>query len=423
MVDAPGRPSDGGRDASGAPAWLPATLLVQAARIIAVGLRAACVDGGDDVRWVTATQRDDGADLYNGGLGIAVFLAAYARADSRAWARDLALRAVATARRAAARADADAGGSAPLGGLVGRGAQIYALVTIGRLLDEPALLDEAHGLATCIEPRWIEADHRLDVVHGSAGLILALLSLGPAVDEPGPGRQTPLAHLRTASAHLLAMQRPPGAPWAGAVIADRDALPQSGFAHGATGASVALARAGQALEDRALFTAAARALAFERAHCAVAPGRWRTAPGDPRTPAGWCRGAPGVALGRSAVLEATRGQLDDADLAQRELAEALAYLQQLQPAPLDHLCCGGMSLVETFLALSPTDGSGALLAAAHARAARILRAARARGRFATGTDDPTEPSLFQGLAGVGYGLLRLTDPSVFPCLLTMTRAS
>jgi lantibiotic modifying enzyme len=396
-------------DASGASSRLPATLLVQAARIIATGLRSACVEAGGDVGWVTEARGDGGADLY-------------ARADGRAWARDLALRAVARARRAATRADDP--DDVPLGGLVGRGAQIYGLVTIGRLLDEPALLDEAHRLATRVEPGRIEADRSLDVVHGSAGLILALLSLGPAVAEPGPGqgRQTPLAYVRTASAHLLAMQRPPEAPWAGAVIGDSDALPQSGFAHGATGVSVALARAGEALGDRVLFAAAARALAFERDHCVVAAGRWCKAPGDPRTPTGWCCGAPGVALGRSAVVGATQGQIEDAPAARREIAEALVYMQQHPPVPLDHLCCGGMGLVDALLALSQADRSGALLAAAHARAAWILRAAKARGHFATGTEHPAEPSLFQGVAGVGYGFLRLLDPAVFPCLLMMTPA-
>jgi lantibiotic modifying enzyme len=418
---APGRPGDAQRATARAPARLPAALLVQAARVIADGLRSTCVEAGHDAGWATEGQRDDGADLYAGALGIALFLAAYARVDGSAWARDLALRAAAPARRAATQAG-DPDEVAP-GGLVGRGAQIYGLAALGRLLDEPALLTEAHDLATRIEARWIEADRRLDVVHGSAGLILALLSLGPAVAEPGPGRPAPLAQVRTASAHLVAMQQPPGAPWAGAVIGSSDALPQSGFAHGATGVSVALARAGRALGDDALFAAAARALAFERAHCAVAPGRWRMAPGESRTPIGWCRGAPGVALGRSTVLEASQGHLDGADDAQRELTEALAFLQALPPMPLDHLCCGGMSVVDALLALSRTDSSGALLAAAHARAMWILRAARTRGHFVTGTEDAAEPSLFQGLAGVGYGLLRLIDPESIPCVSMLAGAA
>lgn len=414
MDDAPGWPSDAKREAAGARSRLPGALLVQAARVIAVGLRSTCVDAGGDVGWATAGRRDNGADLYAGTLGIALFLAAYARADGSAWARDLALRAVAPTRRAATQVD-NTDDVAP-GGLVGRGAQIYGLATLGRFLDEPALLTEAHSLAARIEARWIEADRSLDVVHGSAGLILALLSLGPAIAEPGASRRTPLAQVRTASAYLMAMQQPRDAPWAGAVIRRSDTVPQSGFAHGATGVSVALARAGQALGDDALFAAAARALAFERAHCGVAPGRWRMAPGDARTPVGWCRGAPGAALGRSAVLEASQGHLDDADAAMREIAEALAFMQQLPPMPLDHLCCGGMSVVDALLALSRADGSGALLAAAHARAAWILRAARTRGHFVAGTGEAADPSLFQGLAGVGYGLLRLTDPEAFPCV-------
>lgn len=414
MDRAPGEPGDAGREVTGARSRLPAPLLVQAAGVIASGLRSTCLETGGEVRWVTARQPDDGADLYGGALGIALFLAAYARIEGSAWARDLALRAVGPARRAATGYD-DANEVA-LGGLVGRGGQIYALAALGRLLDESALLTEANRLATRIEPRWIEADRSLDVVHGSAGLILALLSLGPAVGEPGPGRRAPIALVRAASAHLVAMQQPPGAPWPGAVIGRSDALPQSGFAHGATGIAVALARAGQALGDDALFAAAARALAFERAHCAAEPGRWRMAPGDPRTPSGWCRGGPGAALGRSAVLEASRGQLDDADAAMREVAEALAVMQLFPPMPLDHLCCGGLSVVDALLALSRADGAEAVLAAAHARAVWILRAARTRGHFVTGRADATEPSLFQGLAGVGYGLLRLIDPESVPCV-------
>lgn len=395
---------------------LSRALLVRAAGVVAEQLRADCVEAGRDAGWATEAQGDAGADVYGGPPGIALFLAAYARVTGCDWARDLCLRAIAPTRRAVP-AERPASG---IGGLVGRGAQIYALATLARLLDEPALLTEAHELAVSVEPAWIDADRAFDVVHGSAGLILALLRLESVAAEPGPGERVPLDHVRAASAHLLAHQLR-GPPWVGAVISQDHALPQSGFAHGATGVSVALARAGQALEDDALLRAAAGALAFERAHCLAAPGRWRVAPEDARTPIGWCRGAPGAALGRRMVLAAMRGRARDAEIteAEAEIGQSLAFMQQHPRLSIDHLCCGGMGVAETLLALHQAGGPAWLLDAAHARASWMLRAAKTRGGFCLGTGTGTEPSLFQGLAGVGYGLLRLAEPAALPCVLML----
>ncbi len=396
---------------------LPRTLLVQAAGVIAKQLQAARVETGADIGWQTAARNND-TSLYGGTLGIAVFLAAYARVEGAGWARDLALRAVASTRRAEAHPHApEAMAAAAVGGLVGRGAHVYGLATIGRLLDEPALAMEAHALATSIDPSAIAKDRGLDVVHGSAGLILALTSLGPALVDPGRHGRTPLDLVSMAAEHLLASQEQ-DAPWAGAVIGPADPVPQSGFAHGATGVSVALARAGQILGNRAFLAAAARGLTFERTHCVVSPGCWRVAPGDTRTPSGWCRGGPGAALGRSIILEAAP-DIDGAEAAQDEIAQAVSFMQQLPRLRLDHLCCGGMGVVDTLLALHAASNDDAMLASAHARALSILRAAKARGGFLLGTEDGVEPSLFQGLAGVGYGLLRLAEPALLPCVLML----
>jgi hypothetical protein len=208
-----------GHEAPGESSPLPTALLMQAARVVAGTLRSTCTERGGDVSWAAAAPRDDGADLYAGTLGVAVFLAAYARADGRTWARNLALRAIAPARRAATQDDAGHGAS--LGGLVGRGAQIYALVTIGRFLDESALHDEAHRLATAIAPRWIQADRSLDVVHGSAGLILALLSLGQNV------RLRPQRILSACCVRLTARHRRPR-PRRSASVDSGDPTPGSG---------------------------------------------------------------------------------------------------------------------------------------------------------------------------------------------------
>ncbi|WP_045118722.1 lanthionine synthetase LanC family protein [Haliangium ochraceum] len=399
-------------------AYLSSSLLVNVTATIAESMRSAHSEGDEPQREAKADASDD---LYGGALGDAVFLAAYAQCSGAQWARELALRLAQPTRRAA---NADTGASPQrIGGFVGVGAQIYGLVTLARLSGESALVSEADALAATIELDAIAADRKLDVVHGSAGLILALLALDAAPHASPENRAARLSRVRAACAHLLAQQQA-HEPWRGAWMRSDSPVPQSGLAHGATGISLALTRAAAVLADDALLAAAGAGLAFERAHCAVAGGRWRVAPGDSRVPVGWCRGTPGGALGRHLILVASRGAVPEAAALEREIAHSLSYLSALPPLPLDHLCCGGMSVVDALLEFHHSDASWLseptkpLLALAHERATWILRAAKTRGHFSSGSESASDLSLFQGLAGVGYGFLRLAQPESLPCLLS-----
>ncbi|MBE4749497.1 hypothetical protein G4177_15130 [Corallococcus sp. ZKHCc1 1396] len=415
-------------------ATLDRGLLLNAASVVAARLRAQCIrDADGSVSWVgNARETAEGSgnpklplpdgihDFYSGLPGIGLFFAAHGRLTGDAESRELALRIFAPLRQ---QARAVAAGSLAhslarlgIGGLVGAGSLLYCFVKLGQLLDDASLLDEAHALSALITPEELTADIRLDVVYGCAGAILTLLSLGRVADRPNPRGQTPLELAQVARGHLLrhriSFEQGPRA-WARRTFS----WPRSGMAHGTTGVCMALARlANRVGGDTESWDAIAEALRFERQLFDPQSGNWFLSPERERKfLLGWCHGAPGMALGRIALLDLAPPATLDASL-REELGWALTTLRTSPPYAMDHLCCGNMGWAETLLRAWQHTEENVLLQKAHAIALHVLRAAKTRGGFHLGPGNDREPSFFHGLAGLGYGFLRLAEPSTLPCL-------
>lgn len=331
-------------------------------------------------------------DLYLGLPGSAIFLAARARVDGSTSSRAACLRALELLRSRGIGA-----GEAVLGGLVGIGGSIYALAVIGRLLDEPRFLDDAHRLVDRIDPAAIERDAFPDVACGSAGLILGLLALGDLVGVPGRCDRTPLEVAELCGDRLLRWSEG-GCPGG-----------RSGFSHGASGIATALARLARATGRTELAVRALALLAAERPLRDPASRRWRVADTDAfASPGTWCFGAPGLALARLAALDLTAEPAERAALAD-EVESALLQTAETAPAGPDHLCCGTFGRIETLLLAYRLTGRHDLAEQAASLAAAALDAAEERGGFSI--DGPAfAASLFRGVAGIGLTLVRLAAP-------------
>jgi lantibiotic modifying enzyme len=155
-------------------------------------------------------------DLYAGQCGVALFLCGLAQATADRSVRRLALAAFATPRLAL---DTRLLLGLPEGiGLGGVGGYVLALARGARLLDCPALLDDAREWAACLTPERLAGASSPDVLGGVAGALLGLSELG--IGDLGAGSQ----RLREA------IGRPP-AP---------------GFGHGSAGIAAALQACGEA---------------------------------------------------------------------------------------------------------------------------------------------------------------------------------
>lgn len=341
---------------------------------------------GCGVRWrsvVPAPQETrlqpgySGPDLYAGSLGVAIFLAAAARAGAATG--DLALTILETTEQALLSQRLEASGSL----FQGSAGWIYAALRVANFLDCPDLLQRACHMATAITNHgegW-------DVGGGVAGRILTLGSLGEL-------------DLTAETDALMASQNEHGG-WG-----EEPCL--GGFAHGSAGVAAALFRVGAT--DQAVL-----ALQHQRSLATDSPGLWRDLRPDGKPGLAWCQGSAGIGL---AALEAyAAGQPELAqDLLETSLQAILARV-----TPVDGtLCCGGLGSLDLLLETSLRLNRPELCQEARRRATPWLDCLdQGRWPILRSSGQLVCVGLYQGLAGLGYGLLRLHAPQSYPSLLRL----
>jgi type 2 lantibiotic biosynthesis protein LanM len=358
--------------------------------------------------------RQIGDTLFDGRCGVALFLAACAYVLDDRRARDLVLETLDPLRRrlrSAPQGSAPGFGDAvPIGGAMGLGSIIYAFARISRFLNEPALLHEAGDVADRLTPARIAADRYLDVMNGAAGAILALLTLHA---ETGPSRFLHTA--RACGEHLVdtpAWRRPQSASGQAPVI---------GFGHGAAGICYALLRLYAATDEPRFLRAAADGRAYERSRFRLADGRVPNSVerGEVVTPGligSWCNGVAGMGLSRLGCVS-----LVNETGAEEEIDAALDIVEHWAVDGIDHVCCGAFGRVEMLLVAAETLSRARYRDVAHAKASSLVDRARHRGGYRLYGGSVTaplfKPAFFQGVAGIGYELLRVTEPKVLPSVL------
>ena len=186
----------------------------------------------------------------------------------------------------------------------------------------------------------------------------------------------------------------------------------AGFSHGAAGIAWALLALFARTRAERFRTAARGGIAYERSVFSAEAGNWRDLrdPEQVRFPTAWCHGAPGIGLARLCgvpLLEDDGIRADIATALQTTLATGFGCNHSL--------CHGDLGNLELLL----RSGEPSWRDTAHRLAGAILDSARQHG-WRCGTPMEVEsPGLMTGLAGIGYGLLRLTAPARVPSVLTL----
>jgi lantibiotic modifying enzyme len=342
----------------------------------------------------------DRHDLYDGRVGIALFLSALAAITGEArWAREAQGALEPLARLLQHEGDLDCG----LGGCSGLGSLVYTLVRLGHLSKDSSGIDLARLAARRITPERIESATAFDVADGAAGAILGLLTL---LGETGGDLERDRAI--ACGRRLLALQAPAGG---GGAWPTPDGRFLGGFAHGAAGAALALARLFEATGEHEFLAAARAALTFEHTLFSPADQNWLMPREDGGTLAlcGWCHGAPGIALGRLFTWDVLHDQslLDDVEVAAETTRRA-------RRSAYDHVCCGQMARSEALLTVGLKRGNGTLVLAGREISLSIAGLVLEQGRRGVRTVDfeagAFRPGFFQGLSGIGYQLLRTAEP-------------
>jgi lantibiotic modifying enzyme len=202
---------------------------------------------------------------------------------------------------------------------------------------------------------------------------------------------------------------------------------QTGFSHGASGIALSLLDLYRVIGDERLRETARGAFEFEREYFWREMSRWLgdegPKPASSANPAAaaekslavtWCYGAPGVGMARLKAL-----QLLQAPSLEEELRQCVEVTLRHGFGKNHSLCHGDLGNLD-LLHETWRVRHDARLAGEVARLSRSILASLEKNGPRCGTVGEIEaPGLMNGLAGIGYGLLRLAAPEVVPSVLMM----
>jgi len=354
----------------------PPERLLVAACALADQIVARNLTDGERVNWLGLELVEDrqwlvlpmGAGLADGYVGVALFLAQVTELSGIARYADMARHAL---RGLPSMVDALAGrpdlvAAVGCGGFHGFGGIAYGLARLTTLLGDDQLRD-ATRTAVELAATAAKTPGGPGVATGGAGCLAAMTAVH--------------AELGLAEAATLAQECADGLAELVRRTDGRAGAP-GGFLDGAAGIAWALAK-----HD-------ADAAAHAAAHASAADGDL-----------GWCAGAAGVAMAGAG----DPGDLD-ALLADRPVLHDLS------------LCHGELGIAEALTVLATTgDRTRAEpVAAARRRRAGLILDALTQYRASCGTPGGVStPGLLTGLAGIGYGLLRLGFAERVPSVLAL----
>jgi len=393
------------------------------ARAVGEWFESMALSDGRHATWIGLDFRDRlwsllpmADDLYAGLPGVALFLGSLGAATGEErW--DRLARAALESLLARLRNPSATTPPLSLGAFTGWGGVLYALAHLGALWEDRDLLAAAEPL---IEPiaSGIGGDDEIDVVGGAAGAIFGLLALHRA-----SGSRRALDVAVRCGEHLLARSHPAGSGlgWLTRLAA---AGPQIGFSHGNAGIGAALAELGAATGDSRFLAAGLAGFAWERDAFWPQLESWLKGGGDTPPPLestvaiAWCYGAPGVGISRLRALSQARDR-EERLVLRNEVEEAARKTLDRGFGENHCLCHGDLGNLDFLLQAREALGDPGLDAAV-GRQAQSTLAGIARDGWLCGTRGSVEsPGLMNGVAGIGYGLLRLADPGRVPSVLAL----
>jgi type 2 lantibiotic biosynthesis protein LanM len=285
----------------------------------------------------------------------------------------------------------------------GHAAVAYTLAHLGLLWDDAKLLQQAHACLDAMET-GVAADRHLDVMGGAAGAALVCLRLYALNND---ARALEVAE--QCGEHLWRVME-----W------EKEGKPAhpllTGLSHGAAGFAWAWAELASTTGNERFFRAFQKALAYERSHFLPEENNWadlRDSKSARETGAFWCHGAPGIGLSRLMI---------DPSLKDSTLRDewTIAVNKTLESGfGWGHsLCHGDFGNLDFLLLSARRTGNRDLEQQCLEIGARSVRQGVANGwRF--GLHEQAELiGLMLGLAGIGYGLLRLWNPMI-PSVLAL----
>ncbi|WP_081113335.1 type 2 lanthipeptide synthetase LanM family protein [Priestia megaterium] len=350
------------------------------------------------------------ATLYDGVLGVSLFYAYLSEVSGEISYKNVAKAAVNSANDFLERYD----GLSSLSAFHGYASISYVFSHLSVLWNDEKYMNEAlQALYQC--EKWIEKDNMYDLIGGVAGTLLVSLRLYKLT---GCSRALNIAI--KCGEHLIknARKQKEGYGWV-SFMDNETAL--VGLSHGAAGIAWALSELYAQTNDKRFLEFSKQAIRYERSMFIPDEGNWA----DLRyreerknlgisTPVQWCHGSAGIALGRLM----TKLHWEDAEM-NKEIDVAIKTTLEEGFGGSHCQCHGDFGNIEVLLLASDILCNDDLLEKAQQIGSSIVKEAEESGWFCGIPQNEETPGFMLGLAGVGYGLLRLANPNTVPPVVTL----
>jgi type 2 lantibiotic biosynthesis protein LanM len=392
----------------------PVDVFIQQALAIAERIEEKSIRAPDgSSSWITQVYNMDsqfwqlqpiGINFYDGVCGIALFLAALEKVTGETRYRDLLTSVLKVLRHFSSPQMRSHMAYESVGAGLGTSSLAYSLARVGSLLKDEELIHSAFEIAQLVTKKEIAADRRLDVIGGTAGCLLVLRTLYKLRPQPWI-----LQRAAACGDHLLETRSVTESGLRSWQTIKRKFL--AGLSHGAAGMIYALSELYQLTGNKVYRDAAFEAQAYETSLFSEEKRNWPNLL-LPKKEGGfdfwnsWCHGAPGIGLARLSSRECLDGAASE-----RDLENALQTAAARELTEIDTPCCGNLGRLELLVQASQKLGKPEWLDTARKIGACVVERALTQGGYGTGVKSGIYiPSFHQGMAGVGYQLLRLAHP-------------
>lgn len=352
-----------------------------------------------------------GWDLFDGIPGLALFLAYLGEFASQENYTTLAQAAIASLRH---HLKYESYLITSIGGFNGWGGLIYTFTHLGTLWQTEELLSQAVEWAELL-PQLIAKDEQLDMIGGAAGCIAALMALYQCVPD-AKIKAIAIQCGERLIARSQVMEK--GIAW----VTLPGCKPLTGFSHGVAGIAYALLQLATFSGEERFQKAAIFAMNYENNLFSKKVKNWPDLrieqPGKTFYSWGWSHGAPGIGLGRLHSLR----YLDNADI--RADIQVALETTKTRGFGYNHTLCtgdlGNLELLDTYQRLFKFSQGRSEI---HQIAGSILASIEQRGWICDIPLGVESLGLMKGIAGIGYGFLRLAAPDRIPSILILAPPS
>lgn len=374
------------------------------------------IDEGDGVNRL----RPMGLELYGGLCGMALFFEHLAREAGSMEMADVSHRAMQTIQlHVDYPQELIESGT---GAFNGWPSIVYLYTHLARVRKDNTLLADAEKLVEVLSGALSEPSD-FDLISGVSGTLLVLSQLSQQVDNPRIKQIVgQLAEWLASSA----VEQPTGLGWVNSITQEQ---PLTGLGHGAAGVILALTEAAICLEQPRYLDIVKQALAYEDTWFCDQRKNWmdlrvdRMHNDQHEDFYAWCHGAPGIGLARVACAR----RLELASMGDPNLINTLRSSIRLAAESTltagfgdSHcLCHGDFGNLEMIMSAADYLDDSQLREKGERRAMQLLKSIDEYGYRCGSAKDRELLGLMLGLAGIGYGLLRLYNPQTVPNVLIL----